>query len=227
MSGSTGVHRPAQLSEQAASHLRALIISGELRQGARIRAEHVAERLEISPTPVREALQALRAEGFVDLVPRHGYRVAPLSEDDVRDLYRVQALLAGEMAARAAVSIDQQGLDEMLEIHEQLTAAAERGDSEALEHLNHRFHRHINLTGGSRKLLWAIGLMARYVPREFYGAIPDWPETTSHDHQNLVDAISARDADRARAEMEAHITHAGELLAKYLGQRRSRDEETE
>jgi DNA-binding GntR family transcriptional regulator len=196
-----------------------LIISGELRPGEKIKAEHVAETLQVSPTPVREALQALRTEGFVTLVPRHGFAVAPLSSDDVRDLFKVQALLAGEMAARAAQRATAEAIAEMLRIHLELTQAADAGDAERLEHLNHAFHRHINLTADSRKLLWAIGLMSRYVPRQFYGSITGWPETTIHDHQQLVDAIRSGDADLARSSMESHITTAGELLATYLGRR--------
>lgn len=208
-----------QLSNHVAARLRALIISGQLKPGEKIKADWYAQEFEVSPTPVREALQALRTEGFVTLVPRHGFAVAPLSSDDVRDLFRVQALLAGEMAARTARVATPEQHREMTRIHEKLTEAAEAGDAEQLELLNHEFHRHINVTANSRKLLWAISLMSRYVPREFYGSITGWPETTIHDHQQLVDAICAGAADEARALMESHIMTAGELLATYLGQR--------
>lgn len=216
LGGSTGT-----LGREVAAHLRALIISGQAKPGEKLRPEQVADSLNVSPTPVREALQALASEGFVKLVPRHGFHVAPLNSDDVRDLFEVQALLAGEMAARAASRATSEQLAEMHRIHEELTAAAGRGDAGQLEHWNHAFHRHINRSADSRKLLWAIGLMSRYVPREFYGTIAGWPETTTHDHQQLVDAISAGDAQSARTLMEAHIRTAGELLAEHLGERLS------
>lgn len=219
-----GATTTGQLSNMVASHLRALIISGELKPGTKIRAEPVAAELEVSPTPVREALQALRAEGFVTLVPRHGFAVAPLSGDDVRDLFRVQALLAGEMAARAASLATKEHIAEMLDIHARLTDAAQRNDAERLEHFNHLFHKHINQIAGSRKLRWAIGLMSRYVPREFYGSIDGWPETTAEDHQHIVDAISDGRADQARRLMEEHIMTAGELLAAHFSRRLAEDQ---
>lgn len=208
-----------QLSHVAAAHLRALIISGELQPGNKIKPEEVAAALDVSPTPVREALQTLRTEGFVTLVPRHGFTVAPLSASDVRDLFKVQALLAGEMAARAAERATGEEIEQMLIIHDALTAAARAKNAERLEHFNHAFHRHINLVADSRKLLWAIGLMSRYVPREFYGSISGWPETTAHDHQQIVDAIRSGDADQARVLMESHIMTAGDLLATHFGRR--------
>lgn len=118
-----------QLSTVAAAHLRALIISGELHPGSKIKAEEVAAALDVSPTPVREALQTLRTEGFVTLLPRRGFTVAPLSEDDVRDLFTVQSLLAGEMAARAAARATDEQIEGMLAIHAELTSAAEAEDA--------------------------------------------------------------------------------------------------
>ncbi|MGV9423341.1 GntR family transcriptional regulator [Streptomyces sp. NPDC003656] len=76
--------------------------SGEARPGDFLRTERVAEAVGVSSTPVREGLLALRSEGFVQLVPRRGFVVAPFTRQDVRDLFWAQAQLSGELAARAA-----------------------------------------------------------------------------------------------------------------------------
>lgn len=211
-----------QLSDQAAAHLRAMIMSGALVPGESVRPEVVGEQLGISTTPAREALQLLRAEGFLDLAPGRGFTVAPLTSDDVRDLFTVQALIAGELAARAASAVTDAELAELEALHLELVAAAEGGDTAALEQKNHEFHRFLNRIAGSRKLLWALGLVARYVPRAFYGSIDGWPAATVDDHGELLAAIGARDAARARSTMYAHIEHAGELLAARFGDAASR-----
>src|ERR1700730_12986054 len=107
-------HSPRQqLSAEVASHVRELIMSGRLRPGEFIRQEQIAEELELSATPVREGLLTLKGEGFVQLKPRRGFVVAPLSAADVRDLFTAQELLAGELVYRAAGRIDDDGLREL------------------------------------------------------------------------------------------------------------------
>ena len=91
-----------QLGDEAASFLRDQITSGTMPAGAPVRPETVADELGISTTPAREALQALRAEGFLDLAPRRGFTVAKVDGNDVRDMFLVQSMVAGELAARAA-----------------------------------------------------------------------------------------------------------------------------
>ena len=93
---------PPQLSEKATAHIRGHIMSGELRPGTLVRPETIGEDLGISATPAREALQALRVEGSLELVPRRGFVVGPLTGQDILDLFQVQALIGGELAARAA-----------------------------------------------------------------------------------------------------------------------------
>lgn len=208
-----------QLSDKAAGYVRGLIMSGELRPGAGVRPETVGEALGISATPAREALQALRVEGFLVVVPRIGFVVAPLTGQDIRDLFQAQALIAGELAARAAQEATADDLAELEALHHELIAAAARGNQDLLEEKNHAFHRQINLMAGTPKMVWVLGLLARYVPRRFYSEIPGWPQATVDDHGKLVDGIRARNHAMARSAMQDHITHAGELLAQHFDQR--------
>ncbi|MCZ9882568.1 GntR family transcriptional regulator [Arthrobacter sp. B2a2-09] len=208
-----------QFSDKAAAYVRGLIMSGELRPGTTVRPETVGQALSISTTPAREALQALRVEGFLDLLPRRGFQVAPLTGQDIRDLFRVQALIAGELAALAAANCTEDDLAELDALHHELIAAARRNDHEVLEDKNHAFHRHINKMAGSRKTLWALSLITRYVPRQFYSSIPGWPQATVTDHEELLEGIRSGDTDKTRASMVAHIIHSGELLAANFDER--------
>lgn len=221
----TSPHLPVrvrpQLSDEASGYVRSLIMSGELRPGSPVRAEIIAAALGISTTPAREALQTLRVEGFLELVPRRGFLVAALTGQDIRDLFTVQALIAGELAARASVRGSVEDLVELEALHHELIAAAARGNLELLEEKNHAFHRAISQSAGAPKIIWALGLITRYVPRRFYSSIQGWPEATVEDHSQLLDGIRARDPAAARASMQAHVENAGELLAAHFDDRAS------
>ena len=109
-----------QLSDEIASLLRDRIMSGVLRPGERIRLEEVAEEAGLSITPVREALLMLRAEDVVELQPRRGYVVAPLSRQDVIDVFALQGDIAGELAARVAAIVTTDQVDELVAAHQRL-----------------------------------------------------------------------------------------------------------
>lgn len=213
-----GRNRP-QLSDEAASYVRALIMSGKLQPGDSVRVDSIAEALKISTTPAREALKALRVEGFLDLVPRRGFQVAQLTGSDIEDLFTVQALVAGELVARATENASAEDVQRLSSIHADLEKAAKTDDVERLEELNHRFHREVNRLARSPKILWVLGLLTRYVPRMFYASIPGWPESTKTDHGAILDAIVTGDPVAAREAMQKHLTYSGTLLAANFDRR--------
>jgi DNA-binding GntR family transcriptional regulator len=204
-----------QLSDDAASFLRELIMSGELAPGEFIRQERVAESLGISATPVREGLLSLRGEGFVKLEPRRGFVVSPLTTADVKDLFWAQALMAGELAARAAARVQDEDLARLNQHQEELAALAASSDYDTMEHVNHLFHRDLNRVADAPKMAWLLGVGARYVPRRFYSTIEGWPEASLEDHRAVLAAMTARSPEAARAAMQLHIVHAGDLLAAH------------
>jgi DNA-binding GntR family transcriptional regulator len=208
-----------QLSDVASSYVRQLIMSGELLPGASVRPEVIGETLGISTTPAREALQALRVEGFLELLPRRGFQVAPLTGKDIRDLFSAQALISGELAKRAAERATNSDIDELEALHLELIASAKRNDLDELEAKNHQFHRHINKLADSHKLNWALSMLTRYVPRSFYADIPGWPQSTVDDHSKILEAIRHRDPKKIGEAVQAHLEHAGELLASHFDAR--------
>jgi DNA-binding GntR family transcriptional regulator len=125
-----------QLSDDASAYVRNMIMSGQWRPGHTVRPEAIGEALGISATPARDALQALRVEGFLELLPRRGFQVAPLTGQDIRDLFEAHGLIAGELAARAAVRATREDLAELTALHHELLAAAQRRDLALLEAKN-------------------------------------------------------------------------------------------
>ncbi|WP_328470466.1 GntR family transcriptional regulator [Actinoplanes sp. NBC_00393] len=209
------VDRP-QLSEEVAASLRGRIMSGELRPGTRVRLEEVAAQLGVSITPVREALLTLRGEDMVELEPRKGYVVAPLSKQDVLDLFQLQGNIAGELAGRVAERITESQLAELTLTNQLLMRAVKARRTVDIEHLEFAFHRSINLSAQARKLSWFLHVATRYTPARFYAADPGWRDSVRDDHEALLTAFSTRDAAAARAVMTRHFTDGAQLLIKHL-----------
>ncbi|MGP4025214.1 GntR family transcriptional regulator [Actinomadura sp. 3N407] len=205
-----------QLSEMVASHVREAIMIGELRTPDYIRTEHLAAELGISATPVREALMILHSEGAVRWEPRRGFRVLPITAQDVTDLFDVQAYIAGELAARAARALDDAEIGRLQRIQSRLEAAARERDAEQVDRLNHEIHRTINRSSASHRMTTLLNLTVHYVPLGFFGTIEGWAEASAHDHSAIFDALRARDADAARDAMACHIRHIGRLLIDHL-----------
>lgn len=205
-----------RLSDVAAAHVRELIVSGQLRAGEFIRPETVADELGISATPAREGLLQLQTEGFLTVEPRRGFAVTALSSDDIRDIYEAQALLGGELAARAARVIGAELVDELEHIQAELEAAAAAKDYESVELLNHRFHETIYRLTGSRKMRWLIKTTLAYAPRKFFAAVEGWPEASAQDHRAIIEHLRSGDDEGARTAMSQHVRKAGALLAEHL-----------
>jgi DNA-binding GntR family transcriptional regulator len=205
-----------QLSDEIASLLRDRIMSGVLRPGERIRLEEVAEEAGLSITPVREALLMLRAEDMVELQPRRGYVIAPLSRQDVIDVFALQGDIAGELAARVAAIVTTDQVDELVAAHQRLRRAANARRVADIERLEFEFHRAINRLADARKLSWFLRTATRYIPSRFYAASPEWRSNMAVDHEELLSAFTAHDPTAARTVMARHFTDGADRLVKHL-----------
>ncbi|GAA2813340.1 GntR family transcriptional regulator [Saccharopolyspora taberi] len=212
----SAAHR-AQLPDEIGTWIRERILTGGLATGAHLHLERLAEELGVSVTPVREALLALRGEGFVEFQPRRGFTVAALSRRDVEDTHRLQATLAGELVARAARRITPAQLSRLESLHAQMVRARTHGGG--VDDAVLRFHREVNQIAESAKLAWFLGITARYAPSRFVADVSGWPEMAVADHGEILDALRSHDSYAARIAMHKHVTHTGRLLIHHLEQR--------
>lgn len=202
-----------QLSDEVAAHLREAIMSGALRPGQFVRLDAVAAELGVSVTPVREALLALRGEDMVELEPRRGFVVSPLSRRDVEDMFRLQADLAAQLVVRAAALITDDQLRHVAHIADELAAA--QGHQE-LSTLEYEFHRLVNKAAASRKLARFLDIASRHVPARVYTSDPQWRTQVVADHSALLTALRARDPDAARTAVLRHIADGEQRLLRHL-----------
>ncbi len=196
--------------------MRERILAGDLRAGEFIRSETVADELDISATPAREGLLVLQSEGFLRVMPRKGFVVAPLDPKDIEDVFTAQSLLAGELAARATTNTDPSVVSSLERIQDSLEEAAQLKNYDEVERLNHAFHRTVYALADSPKLQWLVGSTLGYAPRKFFAAIPGWPEASARDHRRIVELLAAGDSDGAREAMAEHILDAGRLLTSHV-----------
>lgn len=213
--------RRRQLSDEVAVHLRQAILSGVLVPGQSVKAESVGEELEVSATPVREALQALRVEGFLELVPRKGFTVAHLDATDILDIFEAYALIAGELTARAAERSTDEQITALREVHAKLIEAAETSQRARFEELNDEFHEMVYVLSGSHRLHWLLGSFLKYVPRSFFSQFEGWPEESARQHDGILEAIASRDVASARTQMSKHVRRSGAKLAESFASRQS------
>ena len=111
------------LHQEVAVRLRQRIVEGQLAPGAKLNERELAEALNVSRTPLREAIKMLAAEGLVELLPNRGAVVAQMSEQDVIDTFEVIAGLEGQSGELAAQRIDEAELAEIRALHSEMMAA--------------------------------------------------------------------------------------------------------
>src|SRR3954454_24216465 len=144
-----------QLKDEAAAHIRELIVSGQVAPGQLLRLAPLAERVGASITPVREALLLLTQDGWVTQEPNRGFRVEQFTRRDVADAYWVHAQVAGELAARAAATIDEPAIAELRKLDSRINALGDE-DEGYLEDSNFKLHQTIYDVADSPRLLWFV-----------------------------------------------------------------------
>ncbi|MBV9349959.1 MAG: GntR family transcriptional regulator [Mycobacterium sp.] len=217
------VTRP-QLSEDVVRFVRKRIFDGTYAAGKYVRLDQLAAELGISVTPVREALFELRAEGLLAQQPRRGFVVLPVTGRDLADVANVQAHVGGELAARAAINIDDDQLRELKEIQAQLENAYAGDDDERAVRLNHDFHRAINVAADSPKLAQLMSQITRYAPDSVFPTISGWPDQSIKDHRRVLAALEKHDAQLARKAMSEHLAAGATPLIDHLIERGVVDE---
>lgn len=199
--------RPGPLREQVYEALLGLITSRTLRPGQHLVETELAGHLGVSRQPVREALQQLSTEGWVDLRPAQGAFVHEPTEDEADQLLVVRALLEAEAARLAALNAPEEGpshLEKLCEIGE---AAVEADDVDAVVAANAAFHAHVMRLAGNAVLAELAGQVERRV-RWYYRPVARQRGARSwEEHRRLIRAIADRDEQCAQQVMRAHTEH--------------------
>ncbi|WP_017539401.1 GntR family transcriptional regulator [Nocardiopsis halophila] len=200
----TPVRRPVPLRESVYETLLELITLRRLPPGQHLVENELAERLGVSRQPIREALQRLSNEGWVDLRPGYGAFVHRPSEDEAEQLLAVRGLLESESARLAAAHAGEEGVAELRRLCRAGREGLERGDTEEMVALNADLHRRITELSGNAVLADLAGQVARRV-RWYHGLVAARRGSDSWDeHARIIDAIEAGEGEEAARLMREH-----------------------
>lgn len=195
-----------RLPQKAYLALRWAIRDLHLEPRQMLREREVVEALGMSRTPVREALVRLENEGWVRLVPRHGFVVRPLVADDLQQLYEIVEGLEGVAVALTTVRSRADGLEKFDRLIAEQEEALKADDVVTWADLDARFHRHIVYLSGNTRL----GEIVDNYDGQLYRArlytinLRPKPMRSVEEHRAIVAAIRDRDAMTARKLLEAH-----------------------
>lgn len=204
------------IQEDVYERLLSMLTTERFEAGDRLPVEMIAQTLGVSPTPVREALFKLQSTGLVVYLPQRGFRVAPpLSNVEFNELMDTRRLLEGEAARGAAANVDEQGAQELRELDRQHTELAEliHSDGETVETLRQyllvgaQFHRKLFEVCGNRylrQLAENLNAQATRTRQSLLHGVHD-ASSASREHQLLLEAVLARDAETAEAMARAHV----------------------
>jgi DNA-binding GntR family transcriptional regulator len=210
---------PRTVAGLVAEHLRAQIVAGELPAGTKLRQVEIARRLDVSTTPVREALASLQREGLVRLHPQRGAVVFLPSVEDLREHYEIRAALESLAAARTAERFEKPWAKPL----EALLAEMQDGPPAGRYiELNQRFHTELYGRSERRRLVEMIaGLRdASSAYLHIYRAAADFPvKRLDSEHRRILAACVARDADEAAAATREHLENTVEHVASRLGRK--------
>ncbi|MEO1122182.1 MAG: GntR family transcriptional regulator [Pseudomonadota bacterium] len=206
-------------ADLAYSALKQRVIENAFPVGAFFLEQELADLLGMSRTPIREALVRLAHEGFVEIRPRHGMRVLPISSKDMRDIYAILTALEAEVAAELA----ERGLSgsELMALRgavDQMEQALKRDDLVAWAAADARFHRDLVAASQNDRIRATITQYWEQSQRVRMSTLRlrAKPVRSTREHHALVDAIAARKPNRARKLHREHRAKAADMLAAIL-----------
>jgi DNA-binding GntR family transcriptional regulator len=208
----------AGLHEQVAQKLRQMLVEGRIAPGAKLNERELCGSLDVSRTPLREAIKMLAAEGLVELVPNRGAIAIKLEEADIRHAFEVMAGLEAMSGELAAERVTQEELAEIRAMHYEMLAAYTRRDLPAYYGLNARIHRAINAAAKNPVLtetydrvntrLQALRFLSNQDGEKWKAAM--------REHELMVEALARRDGAAMRKVLTSHLRNKLAVLMEQM-----------
>lgn len=210
------------LSEQIANRLRDMIIQDQLRPGDRIRERDICKELDVSRTPLREALHKLASEGLIELIPNRGAVISNPSGDEIADMLQVLGVLEAFAGERACDLITQEEFNEIKALQYEMLAAFSRGDRLQYFKLNQRIHLAIVKASRSKTLLSMHSLLnARLYRIRYQSNMRNelWGSAVK-EHDDIMTALEEHDADKLSTLLRQHLRSTWEKVNEHTEEER-------
>lgn len=204
------LNRNRPLRDQIYVVLRDLIVTGVIEPGETIDEKDIAARLDISRTPVREAVKKLSDENLVDVIAQSGTRAAKIDRNELHQAFLIRRALEMESAAQAAAHMSAKHEQALAQLVESQTRATQKKKfSEALD-ADDQFHRYIAGISNLPRLWRAIEISKAHLDRCRHTLMPRTgeAETTLAEHRAIIAALASKNSEKARTTMAAHLDHS-------------------
>ena len=206
------------LHEEVAERLRLLITEGQLVPGERLNERVLCERLNVSRTPMREAMKVLATEKLIELSPNKGASVTQLFAKDVQQLFDVMAALEGLSGELAARHHTQAQADEIRALHYEMMGAHARRDLPNYYRLNRAIHEAINGSAANEVLTQtysSVNTRIQHVRFKSNFNTEKW-DAAMKEHEHILQAFLHRDEKLLRALLEAHLRNKRDAVLETL-----------
>ena len=191
--------------EQVADFLREGIISGMFERGSRLKQADIAERLQLSITPVREALKLLEAEGYVTGNSYRGACVAPFDASASEEVLDLRLQLESRLIRGTLEHVTGQDIAELQAMNAEFGRAFELGDRAAARGINYRFHRRLYSIAAMPQTLHFVQILWARYPFDLINAVEGRGKHAAAEHDEIMSALVSGDLPAAMLAMRKHI----------------------
>jgi DNA-binding GntR family transcriptional regulator len=206
------------LHEATFQKLRSLLVEGLIPPGSKLNERELAESLHVSRTPIREAIKRLAADGLVELIANRGAIAIELSHADVINTFDVIAQLEGYSGELAAQRISNTALSELEALQYEMMASYARRDLSSYYQLNLRIHQLISQAANNSVLTQLFSQANARIEALRFRSNQNgvkW-ERAVEEHQEMIDALKARDSERMRKVMILHVMNKRDVVLELL-----------
>lgn len=198
--------------------LRQAILTGELKPGERLMEIHLADRLGVSRTPIREAIRKLELEGLVVMIPRKGAQVARITEKNLKDVLEVRRALDMLAVKLACSRMDDEYKKQLREACDEFARVVKNNNTKDITEADVRFHDIINKATGNDRLIQLVNNLAEQMYRYRLEYIKDaaYHNRLVAEHEEIYSAIMDGDEEKAAKAVVLHIDNQEETIIKHL-----------
>ena len=212
------LEQPPTIREEVFKYLRHKILAGEIKPDERLIEARLAEEIGTSRTPVREALHKLEMENLIQSIPRVGYVVREITEEELDEILQIRLALESLSAKWAALKIRTEDLDRLDEIIELTDKSIEAGDMDAVIELDGEFHDIISKSSRSRRLEEMSQTLRDHMLRlRLKGlGVPEIAIRSNQGHRKIVEALKKKDPKEIEAAISFHLNGTRKSVSERI-----------
>ena len=198
--------------------LRQAILTGELKPGERLMEIHLADRLGVSRTPIREAIHKLEREGLVTIIPRRGAEVAQITEKSMNDVLEVRRALDALCVELACDRITEEGLEKLKAACDNFEQCVKTKDNKKIAQADVALHDIIVQATGNQRLIQLANNLSEQMYRYRFEYIKDSSQhkTLVEEHRIIYQSIVAKDKETAAAAARTHIDNQEKAIIRQI-----------